>query len=130
MTNISLSVIFRTAKSSLSIKNHDLEIKDPFQNFFRQECIPVGCVQPASMVFYTGECLSRGVCQGVSARGCLARGCWCPGDVYPGGVCLGVSSGVYPPRTQRQTSPLPGQTPPVPLHAGIHTPWEQNDRYV
>ena len=44
----------------------------------QQECIPVGCVPPASVaVSVVGGCLPRGVCLGGGClpRGCLPRGC-------------------------------------------------------
>ena len=57
------------------------------KNFAKQECIPVGCIPPASVAISWGRgCLTRGVCQkgvclervclGGSARwgGCLPRG--------------------------------------------------------
>ena len=120
-----------------------------------QECIPVGCVRPASMVFSTG-----GICPGESTQG-WGRGGVCPGlgegrclpwagGVYPGlgGVCpgLGVSvqgwgiclggclsgmsawRGVHPLYPEADTHPWTlRETPPNPE---ADTPCEQNDRLV
>ena len=52
--------------------------------FFKQECIPVGCVPPAAVaVSRRRGCLLRGL--GVCSRGVCSRGVSAPG----GGVCSG-----------------------------------------
>ena len=75
--------------------------------FSKQECLPVGRVQPASFT--------------------ILEGCVCPGDVCAeGGVCPG---GLHLLDQGADISPRCklGYTP-CPLHAGIHTiPSKQND---
>ena len=58
----------------------------------KQECIPVGCVPPASCP-YLPACTAPG---GVPARGVylVPGGCTCPGGVPGPGVCT-WSRGVY-----------------------------------
>ena len=53
---------------------------------FKQECIPVGCIPPASVAVLGVACLRGCLPRGVSAWGCLPRGAGC----LPrgGGVCL------------------------------------------
>ena len=75
-------------------------------SWWKQECIPVGCVPPASVVAGAGGFYRGSVCSG---RGCLLtyRGCL-PGGVHP------LPFACWDTHT------------PSPLHAMIH-PREQND---
>ena len=56
--------------------------------YFKQECIPVGCVPSAAVAMSIPACTGHCVSQHAVGRGCL-----------PGGVCLGVSA-------LRQTPPF------------------------
>ena len=62
--------------------------KNLFSNT-KQECIPVGCVPPASVAISGGGSAHRGVFApgGVVYLGVSAGGSVCPGGVCPGGVC-------------------------------------------
>ena len=70
------------------------------QYLFRQECIPVGCVSPASMVISTAGGFST---EGVSAQG------------------------IHPPNPKADTSPDPEETLPG-SRGGNPFPCEQNDK--
>ena len=59
----------------------EVQLKLQCENFHLQECIPVGCVPPASVVIFTGGGIYLGVSvlgvsvQGVSRKGCVQGGC-------------------------------------------------------
>ena len=89
-------------------------------NWYPQECIPVGCVPSAAVtVCGGGGSAQGGVCWGCLARGCLPGGI-CPGGCLPGGsaqggicplgVCRGgVCLGGVSQHALRQTHPSCGQ---------------------
>ena len=79
-------------------------VRELFRSIDKQECIPVGCVTPASMVISMGR--------GVSARGegvrlgCVSRRVWIQRQIPP-------VPDADTPLTQRQTPPGPrGRHPP------------------
>ena len=79
-----------------------------------------------------GVCVQGGVTlpggvQGVSAQGVSTKGS-VQGDVCPG-VCV-CPGGVHPLDPEADSHCMLGYTPPCPLHAGIHTLCDQNDRQV
>ena len=77
------------------------------KSILKQECIPVGCVPPASVaVSERGVCPGGSAWQGVSScQGgvCLPGGVYLPGGDCPGGLCQG---GVCPGRGVCHTPPV------------------------
>ena len=105
----------------------------PQESVYIPACTGQGCVYP-SMHWPEGVYPSMHWAGGVSAWGCVPRGCipactgqgvCLPGVVYPGGCLprgclLGVSA------LGRGCLPVVS----APVHAGIHTPHEQNHRHL